>query len=413
MAADESPSTWATGSRAASGCGYSHLAHANDLEPSLGHHHLLSQCPVHREETFDPPFYVVSRYRDVLSALLDPDRYLNGAGPGVFVQEGGVLGSADDPDHRRQRRVLQDAFRPRAVDELAPRVESLGRRMWAQAFSADGEGDFVHLFAFPYPAQVIAELLGVPVDRRDDFGAWSDDIVAGLGGGDLALVERANQGIYEIVAEILEERLVGLDRGDAIPEDLLARLARAHRSGELRRSEVLRLCQQLLVAGHETTASLISLMLYRLITVEGLKEHLLAHPDLIDAAVEEFIRVDAPVQGLFRMTSTDTEIAGSQIPHSTKVQLLFAAANRDPEVFVDPDRIHPERHLEGSRPHLGFGWGIHHCIGAPLARREARLALRLMLETFDEIDIIGPVQVNAPFILRGLTTLPIRWSLRR
>lgn len=393
-------------------CGHEHLLRANDLEPSVGHRHLLTRCPVHREDAFDPPFYVVSRYRDALATLLDPDRFRNGAGPGVFVQEGGVLGSADDPDHRRHRRVLQDAFRPRAVAALAPRVEQLGREMWNSAFDRDGEGDFVRLFAFPYPALVIAELLGVPSDRRDEFGEWSDDIVAGLGGGDLALVERANQGIYEIVAEVLDARLEVLDGEGELPEDLIARLARAHRDGELRRSEVLRLCQQLLVAGHETTASLIGLMLYRLITVPGLVDRLRDQPDLLDAAVEEFLRFDAPVQGLFRMTSQAVEIDGVHIPASTKVQILFAAANRDPEVFSDPDDLDLRRHLEGARPHLSFGWGVHHCIGAPLARREARLALGLMLDTFDEVELTGPVAVNTPFILRGLTTLPIRWRVR-
>ena len=393
-------------------CGHEHLLRANDLEPSVGHRHLLTRCPVHREDGFDPPFYVVSRYANALATLLDPDRFRNGAGPGVFVQEGGVLGSADDPDHRRHRRVLQDAFRPRAVAALAPRVEQLGREMWNSAFDRDGEGDFVRLFAFPYPALVIAELLGVPSDRRHEFGEWSDDIVAGLGGGDLALVERANQGIYEIVAEVLEARLESLDGAGELPDDLITRLARAHRDGELRRSEVLRLCQQLLVAGHETTASLIGLMLYRLITVPGLMDRLRDRPDLLDAAVEEFLRFDAPVQGLFRMTSQAVEIDGVQIPASTKVQILFAAANRDPEVFSDPDDLDVLRHLEDARPHLSFGWGVHHCIGAPLARREARLALGLMLDTFDEVELTGPVAVNTPFILRGLTTLPIRWRIR-
>ena len=147
---------------------YSHLERANDLEPSLGHHHLLEHCPVHREEGFEPPFFVVSRHADVLAMLLDPEQWRNGNGPGVFVQTGGVLGSADDPDHRRQRRVLQDGFRPAAVASLAVRIEEIGNRLWEAAFSADGVGDFVRLFAFPFPAEVIAELLGVAPKIESD-----------------------------------------------------------------------------------------------------------------------------------------------------------------------------------------------------------------------------------------------------
>lgn len=393
-------------------CEYSHLAHANDLEPSVGHGHLLAHCPVHRETSFDPPFMVVSPYAEVLAALLAPQRFVNGTGPGVFVQEGGVLGSADDPDHRRQRNVLQDAFRPRAIAELAPHVDELGRAMWHQAFATDGEGDFIRLFAFPFPAQVIAELLGVPTDRRDEFGAWSDDIVQGLGGGDLGLVEQANLHIYAMVDELLDARLSRLEAGEQGSDDVMGRLAAAHRDGVLRRSEVRRLCQQLLVAGHETTASLLGLMLYRLITRSDLWAVLLDRPESWDSAVEEFLRFDAPVQGLFRTTVHDETVGGVEIAAGTKVQLLFAAANRDPQVWEDPNTLRIDRHGVGSRPHLAFGWGVHHCIGAPLARREARLALELMLTTFDRVELTGPVAVNDPFILRGLTTLPIKWTLR-
>ena len=392
---------------------YSHLARANDLEPSEGHRHLLTQCPIHREETFDPAFYVVSKHSDVLQMLLAPEQWLNGDGPGIFVQNGGVLGAADDPDHRRQRRVLQDGFRPAAIASLAPRVEEIGRQMWSQHFSTDGEGDFVRLFAFPFPADVIAEMLGVKAEDRDRFGEWSDDIVNGLGGGDLRLVERANQGIYSIVDELVADRRRLIENGEEPPDDLTTVLTRAHLAGELGYDEVRQLAQQVLVAGHETTASLIGLMLYRLATEPSLIEALRADPDLVPMAVEEFLRFDSPVQGLFRTNKQSCPLGDHQLGERTKVQLLFAAANRDPEVFDEPDAIRLDRFEPGARPHLAFGWGVHHCIGNALARREAQLSLRLMIDTFERIEITGPVAVNQPFILRGLTTLPIRWTVRR
>ena len=391
---------------------YSHLEHANDLEPAAGHHHLIEHCPLHKEDTFDPPFYVVSRHEDVLSMLTDPAQWTNGDGPGVFFQEGGVLGSADDPDHRRQRKVLQDGFRPAAIASLAPRVDIIGRELWDKAFASDGEGDFVTLFAFPFPAIVIAEMLGIRPEDREQFGHWSDDIVNGLGGGDLSLVAIANEGIYGFVDALVAERQEILERGETPPDDLLSVLTVAYRNGDLQYGEVRRLSQQVLVAGHETTASLLSLMLYRLIQQPELVELLRADPSLIPWAVEEFLRYDSPVQGLFRTNRDECVVHGEKIEADTKVQLLFAAANRDPEVWQDPDDIQLDRFGPGSKPHLAFGWGVHHCIGNVLARREGQLALRWMVETFEKVELIGPVQVNQPFILRGLTTLPIRWTLR-
>ena len=391
---------------------YSHLEHANDLEPAAGHHHLIEHCPLHKEDTFDPPFYVVSRHEDVLSMLTDPAQWTNGDGPGVFFQEGGVLGSADDPDHRRQRKVLQDGFRPAAIASLAPRVDIIGRELWDKAFASDGEGDFVTLFAFPFPAIVIAEMLGIRPEDREQFGHWSDDIVNGLGGGDLTLVAIANEGIYGFVDALVAERQEILERGETPPDDLLSVLTVAYRNGDLQYGEVRRLSQQVLVAGHETTASLLSLMLYRLIQQPELVDLLRADASLIPWAVEEFLRYDSPVQGLFRTNRDECVVHGEKIEADTKVQLLFAAANRDPEVWQDPDDIQLDRFGPGSKPHLAFGWGVHHCIGNVLARREGQMALRWMVETFEKVELIGPVQVNQPFILRGLTTLPIRWTLR-
>ena len=391
---------------------YSHLEHANDLEPAAGHHHLIEHCPLHKEDTFDPPFYVVSRHEDVLSMLTDPAQWTNGDGPGVFFQEGGVLGSADDPDHRRQRKVLQDGFRPAAIASLAPRVDIIGRELWDRAFASDGEGDFVTLFAFPFPAIVIAEMLGIRPEDREQFGHWSDDIVNGLGGGDLSLVAIANEGIYGFVDALVAERQEILERGETPPDDLLTVLTLAYRNGDLQYGEVRRLSQQVLVAGHETTASLLSLMLYRLIQQPELVDLLRSDASLIPWAVEEFLRYDSPVQGLFRTNRDECVVHGEKIEADTKVQLLFAAANRDPEVWQDPDDIQLDRFGPGSKPHLAFGWGVHHCIGNVLARREGQMALRWMVETFEKVELIGPVQVNQPFILRGLTTLPIRWTLR-
>lgn len=389
---------------------YSHLERANDVEPSLGHAHLREECPFHTEESHDPPFHVVSKHSDVFDLLMRPAEWRNGLGVGIHPQPQGVLGTADDPDHRRQRRVLQDLFRPAAIARLDDEVREVCEELWNQAFGADGEGDFVRLFAFPFPAIVIAVLLGVPPDRRDDFGRWSDDIVNTLGGADPALAEEANRHIFALVDELVDVRKDLIDRGKPLPDDVLSVMTRAELEGTLSHHEVRRLSQQLLVAGHETTASLISLMLYRLIEQPDLMDQLRADPELIPAAVEEFLRYDSPVQGLFRSNPEPSEVCGRELAAESRVQALFASANRDADVYDEPDEIRLDRFGPGSRSHLAFGWGVHHCIGASLARMEGQVALRWMVERFATVERIGDVAINQPFILRGLTTLPIRWT---
>jgi cytochrome P450 len=390
----------------------SHLAHANDVEPSTGHARLRDGCPLHTEASHDPPFHVVARHADVFDLVKRPEEWRNGAGVGINAQPRGVLGSSDDPDHRRQRRVLQDSFRPAAIARLDADVEIAGDNLWTRSFGRDGEGDFVRLFAFPFPAVVIAVLLGVPQDRRDDFGRWSNDIVNTLGGADPSLAEAANRHIFALVDELVADRIELHERGASMPDDVLSVMTRAELDGTLSHHEVRRLSQQLLVAGHETTASLISLMLYRIIEDPSLRRRLRDEPDLIPSAVEEFLRYDSPVQGLFRSNPEPSSVAGEMLPADSRVQALFASANRDPAVFDRADDIVLERFVSKATPHLAFGWGVHHCIGAPLARREGELALRWMVDRFETVERIGDVAVNEPFILRGLTTLPIRWTVR-
>ncbi|MEP1123979.1 MAG: cytochrome P450 [Ilumatobacter sp.] len=392
---------------------YSHLEHANDVEPSVGHARLRAECPLHTETSHDPPFHVVSRHADVFDLLTRPEEWRNGFGVGVHPQPAGVLGTADDPDHRRHRRVLQDAFRPAAIAKLDDDVRDVCDELWTDAFGESGEGDFVRLFAFPFPAIVIAVLLGVPRERRDDFGRWSDDIVNTLGGADPALAEAANRHIFALVDELVDVRTGLHTRGDALPDDVLSVMTLAEIDGTLSHHEVRRLSQQLLVAGHETTASLISLMLYRLIEQPELMDRLRGDPELIPAAVEEFLRYDSPVQGLFRTNPEASTVCGEELPAESRVQALFASANRDADVYDAPDEIRLDRFVPGRRSHLAFGWGVHHCIGAALARTEGRVALSRMVEHFDTVERTGEVAINEPFILRGLTTLPIRWTVRR
>ncbi len=395
-----------------------HVDHGCDLEPAAWLHELLEQRPLHREDDHDPPFLVLSRFDDVVATLKQPEVWQNGDGPGVFSQRGGVLGSTDDPDHARQRRVLRPAFLPSAVKALRPRVEALADEL-AAGFVESGHGDFVDLYAFPFPALVVGELLGVHAEDREDFKRWSVAVVNALGGGDLAAYEDATHSIWDYVDARLAEREALLPGGSAepdgsllgtvLPDDVISRMLLAVRSGELSRVEARRLGHQLLVAGHETTTSLISLLFYRFAQRPDLAERVRSDPSVIDAAIEEGLRFDSPVQGLFRTNACPAHLHGEEVPEKTKVQLLFAAANRDPRHWKEPDEFRLDRDPREQRSHVAFGWGIHHCIGAPIARLETRVTLERLLPRMADIELAGEPETTETFILRGLTKLPLRW----
>ena len=384
---------------------YSHLDQAHAFEPTEGYRYLREQCPVYREESHDPPFYVLSRFDDVRSAVKQPGQWRNKDGPGVFFQETGVLGSADDPDHARHRRVLRDAFVPTAIARLQPVAEELADELFDEMLPL-GEADFVEQFAFPFPAMVIGELLGVHREDRDDFRRWSSEVVQALTGGSLDDYTRAKTSVEDYIeARLLEREAAGGD----LPDDALSRMLVARRDGVLSTAEVRHLGHQLLVAGHETTTSLLGLMLYRLLERPEILAQLRRDPTLLEAAIEEALRFDSPVQGLFRTNPQACPMHGETIPANTKTQVLYAAANRDPARFTDPDEFRIDRDLDESRGHLAFGWGIHHCIGAPLARMEARVTFRRILDRMHDIELTGPAVRNESFVLHGLTSLPIRW----
>ena len=400
---------------------YSHAASAHTFEPFEGYAKLRDRCPLHAETDHDPPFYVLSRFRDIVEVLKQPGMWGNRDGPGVFYQEAGVLGSTDDPDHLRHRRVLRSAFLPTAIARLEPRVAAMSDALFDEIVPR-GEGDFVELYALPFPAIAIGELLGVRPGDRDDFGRWSLVAVSALTGGDVGAYEKAKQAIedrIEVEVATREERLAAADApagtvtlGTVVPDDVSSLLAIAHRDGVLSRDELRHLGYQLLVAGHETTTSLLGLMLYRLLERPEAMARLRADPTLLPHAIEEALRFDSPVQGLFRTNATESTLAGQTVPPRTKVQLLFASANRDEEQFSDPDEFRLDRDYKELGRHVAFGWGVHLCIGAPLARLETRLTFERIFARMDDIELAGEPERNESFVLRGLTKLPLRWTPR-
>jgi len=366
------------------------------------------RCPLRLVNEHEPSYYVMERFDDVAAALRDHDRWSNGDGPGVFFQEAGVLGTADDPDHARHRRILRGAFLPSAMARIEPAVEAIATAL-LDDFVPSERGDFVAAFATPFPALVIGELLGVRPADRGDFRGWTDAIALALATGDLKGYAAATHAMGDYVDDVLAEREATLRRGGELPADAFTTMLLARRDGSLRADEVRHLGHQLLVAGHETTASLLATLLLRLVEHPDLMAALRADPALLAPAIEESVRIDAPVRGLFRTNAEPCRFDSLDLPARTKVQLLFAAANRDPDRWDAPDEFRLDRPELAARTHLGFGWGIHFCLGAPLARLEARIAFEKIFGCMDDIELDGEPVRHDTIVLQGLATLPLRW----
>ncbi|PNY81234.1 cytochrome P450 [Deinococcus koreensis] len=290
----------------------------------------------------------------------------------------------DPPDHTRMRKLVAHAFTPRVIEEQEGHIRDIARTLLEQV--APGEPfEAMTGYAMPLPVIVIAELLGVPPEDRELFRRWSGDFIDG---GDFATATpesaaRAQQGIMALgqyFGELVETRR-------AQPrDDLISHLVRAEDElGALRPGELVSNCLLLVIAGHETTVNLIGNGLKALLDHPQELERLRAQPALMPGAIEEMLRYDPPVQrALFRAALEDVEIGGQHVGQGEQVSAIIGAANRDPAAFVEPDRFDIGR---SPNRHLSFGRGLHFCLGAPLAKLEARVAFEEVLKVFPRMEL--------------------------
>ncbi len=309
----------------------------------------------------------------------------------------------DPPDHTRLRKLVQKAFTPRVAEKLRPRIQELVHGLLDQ-LARDGGGDFVRSFAFPLPAIVIAELLGVPAEDRDLFKGWSEDI-KGLvfGSPGPARLARARSG-FESLADYFARLL---ERARRTPgDDLLSALAAAEEQGDLLSAdELVGSCVLLLFGGHETTTNLLSTGVWALDRHPEQRARLTADPALDRSAVEELLRWDGPLKLMVRWAREPRSLRGREIRAGDRVFLVQSAANRDPAAFRDPDALDLAR---DPNPHVAFGHGIHFCLGAPLARLEAQIAFRTLLTRFPGFRVEPGARDWQPSVLgRSLLALPI------
>lgn len=370
--------------------------------------------------------WLVTRYADARRALADPRLSKNPVHHAEQAHAKGKTGipgergaelmthllNIDPPDHTRLRRLVSQAFTPRRVAEFAPRVQELTDSL-IDGFAAKGEADLIHDFAFPLPIYAICDLLGVPREDQDDFRDWAGMMIR-HGGGPRGGVARSVKKMRGYLAELIHRKRD--DPGD----DLISGLIRASDDGEhLTENEAAAMAFILLFAGFETTVNLVGNGTYALLRNPEQRARLQRSLDagesaLLATGVEELLRFDGPVElATWRYATEPVELGGQSVAVGDPVLVVLAAADRDPERFADPDRLDLSR---GDNKHLGYGHGIHYCLGAPLARLEGQTALRTLLTRLPDLRLaVDPSDLRwrGGLIMRGLRTLPVQFTAVR
>jgi cytochrome P450 len=354
--------------------------------------------------------WFLTRHADVSDLLRDDrfsaDRTLSERyvpPPPDRMRPGRSMLVVDPPDHTRLRNLVNKAFTPRMVEQLRPRIESISAGLLDRLDCGSEVVDLVAELAYPLPVIVIAELLGVPARDREQFQAWSAVLVRGLD----PFVDAATQDAVLNARDALIEYLRGIvaERRREPADDLITGLIAAEDAGDaLSEGELVAMCNLLLVAGHETTVNLLGSGTVALLRHPDQLDRLRRDPALARTAVEELLRHTSPVQWTGRVALADLELGGRRISRHQSVVGILGAANRDPAVFADPDGLDLGR---DPNPHLAFGRGIHFCLGAPLARLEARIALPMLLERFPNLRLAGDPEPRPTWNLRGLARLPV------
>jgi cytochrome P450 len=383
------------------------------------YHQLRDADPVHWSDAWKG--WVLTRYADVTSTLRDFSRFSNVGRIDLFLEqlpeEGrGKMGPLkghfsraithlDPPDHTRIRKLLKTVLSTHLVQSMRPRIEALVSELISEVQDA-GRMDVIRDFAYPLPAIVLGEMLGIPPEDRDQYKKWSDDIGVGLvGTGRAALdnVERARQSLFELTDYL---RPLVAQRRQHPRNDLISNLIAIEVKGDrLSERELFSTCITLILAGHGTTTNLIGNGILALLRHPDQLEALKNDPSLIEVAVEELLRFDSPLQRIWRMATEDVEIDGKHIRKGQIVLPTMGAANRDPAEFSEPDRLNIRRQ---DNPHVALGTGIHLCVGGPLARLQGAIAINALLQRLPSLQLeTEALAWEANLFHRGLKSLPV------
>ena len=309
---------------------------------------------------------------------------------------------SDPPDHTRLRSLINKAFVPRIVDNLRPNIEEVSASL-LQSIDTSDPFDLMKEYAAPFPALVIAELLGVDISYREQFKEWPNDIIKGM---DSSLSKEewtksmnATMALASYFIDLIDEKK--RNPGKDLVSQLIVSEEKEDRLGP---DELLGMCLLLLVAGHETTTNLIGNGFFNLLKYGERFNELKVDRSIMHTAIEEMLRFESPVQRMSRVATEDVTISGVRIQKGSMVAGVIGSANRDPEFFTEPELLDFKR-LRNQ--HLAFGKGIHFCLGAPLARLEASIAFNGLLDRFSQARLLGAVEWERNTVMRGLKKLEI------
>lgn len=385
---------------------------------------LAAAGPVRRGRYLDgSPIWLVTGYDECLAVLKDHQRFSNDivgrrSAADVLAASGlpadvepylvQTLGAYDPPAHTRLRKLASRGFTVKRIEAFRPRLREIVDDLlegWEDEAGTDAGVDAIDRLAYPLPIRAICELLGVPTEDQERWRTWTNGIAA----PDLEVVGESARGLIAYMSELVAAKRAR--PGDDVLSTLV--LAQEEDGDRLSDGELISLALTILMAGHATTVQLLGNGLLMLLTHPDQCARLRADPELVPIAVEEMLRYAGPAEiAPMRYARETVELGGVRIPEGDAVQLVYAAANRDPRRFDGPDLVRLERE---DNPHLGFGQGIHFCLGAALARAEADVAFRALLGRFPDLALATPVErlERTPGLEPILTALPVRTAPRR
>ncbi len=385
---------------------------------------MRAEDPIFKQIGLDgkTPIWFVTRYAEAQQILLDDKHFVRDPrlvfsgeeleqslglpDPQVDRMMNNHMLNRDGEDHRRLRSLVSKAFTPMVIQSMRPRVEAIAQHLLDQVVEK-GRMELVSDYAFPLPITVIAELLGIPSDNQNQFRVWSNAFVRP------AIAPDQQQEAMRLLLEFAGYmQMLVSERRRQPGNDLLSGLIHAEEGGDrLDESELFSMLSLLIVAGHETTVSLIGNAVLALLRHPAVLQEIAENPALIPSAIEELLRYDSPVErALTRFVTADVELGGQQLKRRDLVIVVLSSANRDEAQFAAPEELETHRRYN---PHIAFGKGVHYCLGAPLARLEGEVALRVLLQRIPDLALdIAPEDLewrDVP-LFHSLVRLPVKWG---
>jgi cytochrome P450 len=375
-----------------------------------------SGCPYVHSTSGD--FYGIGKHQDIVAACTNTKLWSSKLGPALMVQSPdapGVLVSVDPPEHTFEARLVGKAFSRVYFESFIPGIQTfLNERI--DSFFSEGRCDIHKMISEPLPLWVIFAMFGKAIDA-EGIEAYREGFVGSIGQmlqPNPVRRPSSNPFADSFLSDHLADVKRQLASGEAQPNDnLLTRFITTELDGRsLTDDKILAFCNFLLAAGSGTTTILLSSLLHRLLSTPGEFEKLKANPDLIPLAIEECLRVESPLHGLFRTNNEEVTVGPLNIKPNTKVMMMWGAANQDPTVFPNPEKFDLDRDMADVRKHLAFGYGIHICRGAPLSRIEARLFLETLVNRLPNLRLDGPMEKDQRIpIFNGIGKLPVAWDV--